>query len=119
MLDYCTLFALKMRWFHTLGRLLMVVFFGVFVFEVFYDFNPQQPDKYLIPSGVMALWLLVSTAFISTFSAAPVSREWREGRIKWLVNRLVRCYYYILILLTLCLTLGSLFVTYRLMRVWL
>jgi hypothetical protein len=119
MLDYCSSIALRLHWFYILGKPLMVLFFGVFVYEVFFDINPQQPDQYLIPTGVIALWLLVSTAFISTFSGAPARRNWQAGRLKWIANRIVRIYYYLLVLLTLCLTLGSVFVTFRLMRIWL
>jgi hypothetical protein len=119
MLDHCSLIAHRMHWFYILGRPLIVLFFGVFVFEVFFDFNPRQADQFLIPSGVIALWLLVTTAFIGTFSSSPARRYWREGRIKWIANRAVRAYYYLLVILTLCLTLSSVFVTFRLMRIWL
>lgn len=117
MLDFCRALATNLSFLYSLGRLLMVAALGLFIYELVSDVSPKMPDKYLVPSGVLALWLLVLTTFISTFSRAPSSQNWSESKINWFTNRMIRSYYYLLALLTVCLTFGALFVTFRLIRI--
>lgn len=89
------------------------------VFALFASVSPTETNKFLIPSVVALLWALSTYAFIETFQSIPEKADKTLSYFGRLKRRLSRGWYWLVGVIFIGTSLAVLFVSYRLLFVWL
>jgi hypothetical protein len=79
----------------------------------------HEEDYYLIPSIVGLLWSMASYSFLVNFSSVPEKGDSSWKLFARLKRRAVRAGYWLLAALFLLTTLSALFISYRMITIWL
>ena len=79
----------------------------------------HEDDYYLMPSVVGLLWSMASYSFLVNFCSVPEKSDSSWKLVARLKRSAVRAGYWLLTVLFFLTTLGALFVSYRLIAIWL
>ncbi|MEJ2693326.1 MAG: hypothetical protein P8166_09785 [Candidatus Thiodiazotropha sp.] len=79
----------------------------------------HEEDYYLIPSIVGLLWSMASYSFLVNFSSVPEKGDSSWKLFARLKRRAVRTGYWLLAALFILTTLSALFISYRMITIWL
>jgi hypothetical protein len=79
----------------------------------------HEEDFYLIPSVVGILWSLTTYSFLAGFRTIPPKADPSWKFFKRLRRRTARAGYWLLGIVAVGTTIGALFVSYRMIAVWL
>lgn len=79
----------------------------------------HEDDYYLMPSIVGLLWSMASYSFLVNFSSIPEKSDSSWKLIARFKRSAVRAGYWLLAMLFILTTVGALFVSYRMITIWL
>lgn len=118
MIDRLRVFSIKFAWLKPLFFLTTVAAIIVFAYVVLIE-NSAGKEVYIIPCVVGVLWSLVCLLLLSTFPHVPPTPDMQISFYKRLKIRLVRGCYYIVSFIFVVLSALSVFLTFKLLNVWL
>ena len=95
------------------------VVFLVLVVVIILFSNAREDDKYLIPGLLGFLWSLSAYAFISNFQSVPEKAKRSDGFLHRLKRNIHRSWYWIIAFLFTGTTVAVVFLTFRLVSIWL
>ena len=80
--------------------------------------EPHEEEFLAIPSAVGLLWAIFTYSFLVYFRAVPekAHRSWKF--VKRLKRRMVRTGYWIMGVVFVAITIGAIFVSYRMIAIW-
>lgn len=83
--------------------------------------SPKTPEGnfYLIPSAVGILWSITTYSFLVNFHSVPHKADQSWKFFKRLRRNITRAWYWFLGLVFIGTTVGAIFVSYRMITIWL
>ena len=79
----------------------------------------HEEDFFAIPSAIGLLWSITTYSFLVYFRAVPEKADQSWKFVKRLKRRIVRAGYWIMGVVFVATTIGAIFVSYRMIAIWL
>jgi len=119
MIDVFKKLAIKFKGLKLVINLLFVSSLSVFLFITFTDYSIASDDTYLIPSLSLVIWSLLAYSFLYTFPFVPGNPGKEVNFLKRIKIKLLRAYYYVILLIALIASIAVLIMSVRIIGIWL
>ena len=119
MIDSLKKLAIKFKGLKLVVNLLLVTSLLTFLFITFTDYSIASDDTYLIPSLSLVIWSLLACSFLYTFPFVPDNPGKEVNFLKRFKIKLLRAYYYVILLIALIASIGGLILSLRIIGIWL